>query len=835
MADYNELYGLTETEVLQNRIRFGSNELQKKRENRLLIAVLSVISEPLFILLLAVALIYLVTGNYADSLIMLGALVFISVISLFQEYRSRSALEALKKIAAPAARVIRNGMLQSIPWKDVVVGDIMRIEQGMIIPADAILLSQHDLSVDESILSGESLPVIKSGSLEQYVYQGTHALSGYGLACVDKTGARTEMGRIGKSLTEIPITKTPLEKQIRRFVKKMVIAGLGAFLIVFFFNYSIHHDVIMSLLNGLTLAMSLLPEEIPVAFTTFMALGALKLYKKKVIAKNAHAVETLGAATVICTDKTGTITENRMELAALFDFRQDRIFDMVKGEEISEATQLLEVAYLASEITPFNPMEKCIHIAFEKHKGNNVTKPPSLIKEYPLEGNSPVMSHVYDTGDGKYLIATKGSVERILKQTLLGEETKRKIESIHNSMACRGYRILGIADAIISDKMIPDEQSSITFEFRGMLAFYDPPKTSISETFHQIVDAGIRLKMITGDHPETACAIAKQIGMPNHNQVLTGEQITGMDPEKLKDAVENVDVFARMHPDAKLKVINSLRTTGEVIAMVGDGVNDAPALKAAHIGVAMGQRGNEVAKGAASLILLDDELAHLVDAIAIGRRIYDNLKKAIRYIISIHIPIVLIVMLPLLLGWEFNTIFLPVHVIFLELIMGPTCSIIFENEPADPESMKHPPRRVSSGFFSLRELSVSIIQGLIITSVCLGGGYYYMKTGVTEEFVRTIIFASLIFSNIFLTLSYRSLTKSLISTLRYKNRLIPMIIALAAGLLFSIIMIEPMREMFGLALITLKELLLTVMLGLCTVSWFELTKIYRIKKNQKTA
>lgn len=834
MAVTNELTGLSDAEVIKNRILFGSNELNAKRENRFLKLAGSIISEPLFILLVVVALIYLLIGNITDSLIMLSALVFISAISIFQEHRSRNALEALKKIAAPTARVIRNGQLCSISWNDIVVGDLIRIEQGMIIPADAVLLTQHDFSVDESIISGESLPVIKSGTYEQFIYQGTLALSGYGLARVEKTGARTEMGRIGKSLTEISTTRTPLQEQIRQFVKKMVLVGLAAFLIVFFFNYSIYHNIVRSLLNGLTLAMSLLPEEIPVAFTTFMALGALKLYKNKVIAKNANAVETLGAATVICADKTGTLTENRMELAALYDFRNDRIIDLTKGEELSEARNLLEIAYLASESTPFNTMEKCIHGAFENLEGDKTVKSLSLVKEYPLEGNPPAMSHAYESGYGRYLVATKGSVETILKQTSLSEETKRRIETVHHGMASRGYRILGLADTIIAGLKLPEEQSAITFEFTGMMAFYDPPKPDIQKTFRQILDAGIRLKMITGDHPETACAIAKQIGMPNHSLVLTGEEIAGMDTEKLKDAVANVDVFSRMHPDAKLRVINCLKANGEVIAMIGDGVNDAPALKAAHIGVAMGQRGNEVAKGASSLILLDDELARLVDAIAIGRRIYENLKKAIRYIISIHIPIILIVMLPLVLGWEFNTIFLPVHVIFLELIMGPTCSIIFENEPADPESMQQPPRKSSSGFFSYGELSMSILQGLIITSVCLTGGYFYMTAGMNEEYVRTIIFASLIFSNIFLTLSYRSLTKSVISTLRYKNRLIPLITAISAGILISTIYLEPLREIFGLAKINNQALLLTLMMGFSTILWFELVKIHRVRKSKQT-
>lgn len=834
MEKGEEFKGLSEEEVVQNRARYGNNRLLSRRESFFKDILFPIIREPLFIMLVLVALIYLSAGDYNDSLIMIAALVFISGISLFQESRSRNALAALKKISAPTARIIREGRVSNIDWDEVVVNDVLRVEQGMIVPADAIILKGHDFSVDESILSGESLPVLKNGNGEVRIYQGTIALSGYCLARVEKTGMSTEMGRIGKSLTGVPVVKTPLEDQIREFVKKMVLAGALAFLLVFFFNYLRHGDAIRSLLAGLTLAMSLLPEEIPVAFSTFMALGALKLYRKKVIARNAHAVETLGAATVICIDKTGTITENRMELAAIYDFEGDRLTDLTKGEELT-SYELLRIAQLASESTPFNTMEKCIHAAYHKVMKDEETSGYTLVREYPLEGTPPVMSHAYRTADGGITIATKGSVETILRQTSLSEEVKNKLERIHSALASRGFRILGVAQNRPGQgASIPENQSALQFQFTGMLAFYDPPKPGISETFQQINHAGIRLKMITGDHPETALAIARQTGLSNNGHILTGEQISRMAPGELQKSVNEVDIYARMHPDAKLKIIEALRANGEVIAMSGDGVNDAPALKAAHIGVAMGKRGNEVAKGAASLILMDDELAHLVEAIAIGRRIYENLKKAIRYIIAIHIPIILIVVLPLMFGWEFTGIFLPVHIVFLELIMGPTCSIIFENEPADPDSMKSPPRGTSKGFFSLKELSTSISQGMLITTLCLLGGYFYLSSGKDQESVRSIIFATLIFSNVFLTLSYRSFSHSILKTLKYRNKLIPLIIVLSVGMLLSTIWISPLREQFGFASLSAIDLLLSVSLGLIAVLWFEVVKAYKSSKAKTT-
>jgi Ca2+-transporting ATPase len=538
-------------------------------------------------------------------------------------------------------------------------------------------------------------------------------------------------------------------------------------------------------------------------------------------------VEALGAASVICTDKTGTLTENKMELSAIYDYSENKILDFTK-ERFSFNT-VLEYAMWASEKIPFDNMEKSIHEVYSAVALPDKRQQYSFIHEYPISGIPPIMTHVLSYKSNQ-IVACKGSVEGVLNQTGLSSEQKKDIEKINNSFASKGYRVLGVAKSDHDVNNLPESQHDFKFDFLGLVAFYDPPKKNIKEILNRFYDAGIKVKMVTGDYAETAAAISKQIDLRNNSKVITGKEVLAMNEKELREKVKDANIFARMFPDAKLKVIEALKSNGEIVAMTGDGVNDGPALKSANIGIAMGMRGSEIARRAASLILIDDDLSRMVDAVEHGRRIYENLKKAIRYIISIHIPLISIVTIPLMLFWKYTGFFTPVHVIFLELIMGPTCSIVFENEPIEDGSMLRKPRKISNVFFSLRELSVSILQGAAITAACLGLGYVYMANNYGESTVRTIIYTTLIFSNLFLTLVNRSFYHSILKTFRYKNILISVILIISLTVLFLSVYYPPVQNIFQFEALNINDLLLCLSAAFAGVIWIELYKLIKRKR-----
>lgn len=830
---FEKVKGLSNEEVIISRVKYGTNSIVTEKKSRLFSVIKEIITEPLFIILIFSTIIYFVLGEANEAIIMLVALAFVSGISLYQENKSRSAVDALKNLSSPLAKVFRNGILIKIPTEDIVIGDFIVVEDGDTVPADALVIESHDFTVNESILTGEAMPVVKSiDKLNNNIYQGTMIMTGSSIAHVVAIGRQTELGKIGRSLEKIIIPKTPLQEQIKKFVRSMIGAGSIAFFIVWGINYYLSKDILHGLLHGLTLAMSVLPEEIPVAFSTFMAMGAYHLYKKKVIARSPHIVETLGAATVICTDKTGTITENEMRISAIYDFTSKSTFDFTI--ENYSYNIVLEYAMWASEITPFDAMEKSIHDVYTNVTSGDKRRLFSMIHEYPLSGNPPFMTHVFTDNKLTKYIAAKGSVEGILNQSKLSIDEKTQILEKALSFTSKGFRVLAVAKSDHDLSNLPASQSEFDFDFVGLIAFYDPPKKNILHILDQFYIAGISVKMITGDHSDTAIAIANQIQLKNSSNVLTGKEVMEMSNKSLSERVGEVNIFARMFPEAKLKVIEALKSNGEIVAMTGDGVNDGPALKAAHIGIAMGLRGSEIAKSAASLILMDDDLSHMVDAVALGRRIYENLKKAIQYIISIHIPIILIVTLPLLFFWKFTDFFSPIHVIFLELIMGPTCSIIFENEPIEADSMRRKPRKMSSTFFSFHELSLSILQGLVITFFCLGLGYYFMQNDSDQTNVRTIIYVTLIFSNLFLTLVNRSFYYSVFTTLRYKNKLIPIILAISLLVLFLSLYLNPVRNVFQFAELSYQDLIICMITAFTSVMWIEIVKWIKRNNFQKS-
>jgi P-type Ca2+ transporter type 2C len=828
-ANHFDIKGLTDREVAAAREQFGKNILAYKKESKWIDALKSLAKEPMVILLLAASVIYFISGQTGEALFMAAAIILVATISLYQDSRSRNALEKLKSFTQPTCKVIRDGEVVEIKSEALVVGDSLMLEEGSLVAADGTIVHSNDFSVNESILTGESFSVNKDITTEDnVVYLGTTVVGGLAIVTVTSIGNKTKLGKIGKSLESIEEEKTPLEKQINNFVKKMVLTGAVVFLIVWAINYFKTYDVLDSLLKALTLAMSILPEEIPVAFTTFMALGAWRLMKMGIVVKQMKTVETLGSANVICTDKTGTITENKMSLAKVFYLADGDIKnpeDRLSPDEV----KLIHIAMWASEPIPFDPMEIALHAQYALLEKEDQRPLFKMVHEYPLGGVPPMMTHIFEDANGTRIVAAKGAPEALIPISNLAPEEVLKVEETIRILALEGYRILGVATTDFAGNNYPVKQQDFAFQFKGIVAFYDPPKHNIEKVLQDFYKAGINVKIITGDNAETTAAIAKQVNFKGHEKSISGDALMKLNEHELQESVMNTNVFTRMFPEAKLKIINALKAKDQIVAMTGDGVNDGPALKAAHIGIAMGKKGSEIAKQAASLILLEDDLSKMVDAVAMGRRIYTNLKKAIQYIISIHIPIILTVFIPLALGWVYPNIFTPVHIIFLELIMGPTCSIIYENEPMEKNAMLANPKPFTNTFFNGRELSISIFQGLMITAGTLFAYQYAVYNGYNEAITRTMAFTVLIAANIFLTLVNRSFYYSIFTTLRYKNNLVPLIIGITIVMYALLLFVKPLTAFFNLETLSAVQLGVAVAAGFVSVIWFEGVKSIKRK------
>ena len=830
-ANNFNIQGLTNEQVILAREKHGQNTLKYKQENNIFDAIKKLAKEPMILLLLVASLIYFASGKVGDGIFLLSAIVIVSAISLFQDSRSRNALQKIKNLSQPHCKVIRNGSMEEINGEDLVIGDSLIVEEGTLIPADGIIVHSNDFSVNESILTGESFAVFKDKSKkDNFIFKGTTVVSGLAISIITSIGNKTKLGEIGKSLESIKEEKTPLELQITHFVKTMVFVGAIVFIVVWMINYFYSYNLLDSLLKALTLAMSILPEEIPMAFTTFMAIGAWRLMKMGIVVKQMKTVETLGSATVICADKTGTITENKMTLAKVFSLTSQKITNPDKADNDEKA--LIKMAMWASEPIPFDPMEIVLHKAYKDLHSEDERPTFKLIHEYPLGGKPPMMTHIFENNLGEKIIAAKGAPEALMKISNLSKEEIQQIEKAIQTITTEGYRVLGVGESYFSNNNFPKTQQEFQFKFKGIVAFYDPPKKNIESVLNHFYNAGISVKIITGDNAATTTSIAKQIGFKGFEHSLTGDELMELSDIALQEKVMQINIFTRMFPEAKLRIINALKVNKQIVAMTGDGVNDGPALKASHIGIAMGKRGTEIAKQAASLILLEDDLSKMVDAIAMGRKIYTNLKKAIQYIISIHIPIILTVFTPLALGWIYPNIFSPIHIIFLELIMGPTCSIIFENEPMEKNTMIQKPRPFTTTFFNWKELTTSIIQGIAITLGTLFVYKYSVYNGFNEAHTRTMVFTALIASNIILTLVNRSFYFSIFNTLRYKNNLILLIIGITITITGLLLFVPPLTAFFEFESLNVSQLFTCIGIGLISVIWYELVKIKtRLKSN----
>jgi P-type Ca2+ transporter type 2C len=824
--------GLSSMQVKELQKEYGKNILQKTSSRRFIHIVWDILKEPMFILLIIACTLYFVLGEISEGIMMLVAMVIVAAISIYQEVKSNNALKALQQFTEPKIKVIRDGIETIISTEDLVVKDVLMVEEGMKIPADAVVLQANDFTVNESILTGESLPVEKNDAKEYNIlYQGTTVNTGKALATVTAIGINTTLGKLGKSIADYTVPKTLLQVQVNTFVRRFALFGLLGFLIIFIANFVQQQQLVTSLLFALTLAMSAVPEEIPVAFSSFMALGTYKMSRLGIITRQPQIIENLGAVSVICVDKTGTITENKMEVKTIYDFDYDLLIEL-KDDLVLHNGNVLRYATLASEQKPFDAMEKAICEAYTLYAGDMEQLPTNMIYEYPLEGKPPMMTHVYEYA-GVKIVATKGAAERVISICNMSDEDSKRITLLVKKLAAEGYRVLGVASAVHTENIYPTIQDDFNWKFEGLVALYDPPKKNIEALMKEFYDAKIEIKLITGDYPETAINIATQVGIKNAIKYATGEQIEHLEDSALQALVKDTNIFARMFPDAKLKVINALKANGEIVAMIGDGVNDGPALKAANIGIAMGERGTEIARQASDLIITDDNLENMVTAISQGRKLFSNIKKAFRYIISIHIPIIFTASLPVIFGWLYPNIFTPIHIIFMELIMGPTCSIFYEREPVEANIMQQKPRQRNAGLFSKDELLISIVQGIIIAVGALFLYYYFMQAGTNIAVTRNIVFTTLILSNVFLTFANRSFTKTMYYTIRYKNNLAPMLLIISILFLVALHFVPFITNLFQLGHITQLQFFICLAVSFVSVMWFEVYKTDLVKFNKK--
>jgi P-type Ca2+ transporter type 2C len=835
--------GLKKEEAERRLLEEGPNELPSQKKRAALRILLEILKEPMFLLLLACGTIYLLTGDIEEAILLLGFVFFVIAITFYQERKTERALEALRDLSSPRALVIRDGQKQRIAGRDTVRGDVILLSEGDRVPADAVLLSAVNFSVDESLLTGESVPVRKSavekipdepgrpgGDDLPYVFSGTLVVAGQGIAVVNAIGARSEIGKIGKALESMETETTPLQIQTRYLVKIFAICGAILCAVVVLVYWQTRGDLLNGFLAGLSLAMAMLPEEFPVVLTVFLAMGAWRISKKQVLTRRVPAVETLGAATVLCVDKTGTLTMNRMTVTDLCE--KGHFLEIKPGRNVlpEKFHEVVEYSVLASPADPFDPMEKAMKELAESTLAGteHLHKDWILQREYPLTKELLAMSRAWRSPDGQeYVIASKGAPEAIVDLCHLPKERVAEITSQVNEMSHKGRRVIGVARARFAHKDLPQIQHDIPFKFIGLLGLEDPVRPGVKEAIGLCYQAGIRTIMITGDYPGTAQNIAREIGLNNPESVITGSELSKMDDVELAKRISNVNIFARMVPEQKLALVRALKANGEVVAMTGDGVNDAPALKAAHIGIAMGLRGTDVARETASLVLLDDSFNSIVAAAEMGRRIYDNLKKAMMYILSVHIPIAGMSLIPVILDWPL--MLFPVHIVFLELIIDPVCSVVFEAESGDHRAMMRPPRKLDEKLFNFNALFVSIAQGLLVLSVTFWV-YWIVKNTHTVETARALAFMTLVVCNLGLMLTNRSMTRSLFVMLGEKNKALIWVTVLTLALLGLALTVPFLQGLFRFAPVTADDVFLCACAGGMVVGLMELLKLFQPRK-----
>ncbi|MGB3023397.1 MAG: cation-translocating P-type ATPase [Candidatus Saccharimonadales bacterium] len=800
----DDIQGLTTAEVLKQQQAHGYNQLPDREKKSFVSIVLRVLSEPMIFLLVAVVVVYFLLGDRTEAFVLMVSVLVIIGIELYQDNKTEKALEALRDLASPSCNVIRDGKHQIIPSRELVVGDIVVVAEGERVPADIQLLEAENIMVDESLLTGESVPVDKTEDADaddkkRHLYSGTMIVKGHGIAEVTAIGIATKLGEIGVSLGTIKPEKTLLKQEVDRVVKTLAVVAVSASIVLALTYWLLRGDLLRGFLAGLTLSIAILPEEFPVVLTVFMALGAWRLAKSNVLTRKSSTIETLGSATVLCTDKTGTLTENRMQV--------DRVTD-AGGVELTAESQtykaVIDYGVLASQMKPFDPMEEAFLMAGGTIHADiaEVYNDNHIVKEYPLEESSLSVVHVWaNDNDEQQYVALKGAPEVVFELCRLDDAATASLKQRVKELASRGLRVLAVArGAARAD--VPETRDGYDYTLLGLVALADPIRREAVEAVGLCRQAGIRVIMITGDYAETARRIGSVIGLDSE-RVVTGDEFAAMSESERDEVIKTTSIFSRVIPAQKLLIVNALKANGEVVAMTGDGVNDAPALKAAHIGIAMGKRGTDVAREAASIVLLDDNFASIVRGVRLGRRIFTNLQKAMVYILTVHMPIITLSLLPVFFGWPL--VLLPIHIVFIEFIIDPSCTLIFEGEDEEPDTMNKPPRKLGSALFSRSMVLLSVVTGGVISSLIVVAHHLMLDSGWTDDKARAVTFLLVILTNVLLILAISGRRVVTHAFADGKINALVIIVVVVAAALLAVYTLAPVRELFHFEPISLMD------------------------------
>jgi len=812
--------GLSSSDAHSRLLEDGENVIPSENQKSLVKQILSIVSEPMLILLISAGVINFFLAEILDAVMLMCTVVIVLGISIFQSRRTENALFALKQLAAPFATVVRDGSEMRIPSSNIVTGDLLLLHEGDRVCADAKIIRNVTLATDESTLTGESIPVEKK--VDDLVFSGTLVTRGHGQAIVEATGVHSALGKIGKSLQELPFERSQMQRDVDQLVRVIGVMGFLTVISVVTIYGSTRHNWLEGGLAGIAAAMALIPEEFPIILTLFLAIGAWRMSQVRVIARRPSAIESLGSISVLCVDKTGTLTENKMTITEVQI--GDTRFPTRSGDKPAQVSELLDIGALACPTSIFDPMDR----AFQELRSEKLLHQRiDSVKEYPVENSRMAYIHIWKV-ETRYVIAAKGAPETIARLCRLNSLQNASLNASVHEAADSGYRVLAVAYLELpSDSPIPENVESLTLNYLGLTFLEDPIREGVIESIQKCATAGIRTIMITGDHPNTALAIAQQIGLPHSQKCITGVEIEACSDKELRELIPQISVFARVVPEHKLRIIRALQSTDEIVGMTGDGVNDAPALRAADIGIAMGKRGTDVAREAASLIITDDNYTSIAHGIQRGRATYANLQKAMSYVIAIHIPIFGLALLPIF-STSWPIVLLPGLVAFHEVIIDPACSIVFEEEGADPEIMKRQPRGNKSKIFSPSELFISITQGVAVLGAILALFISSINSGRSDSEIRSLVFGSLMLANMGLILTNRSRTLTIFETFSQReNRAVKWIVIGALIIVVSLLSFEPLRLIFDLGRISQSDLLAIFVTALLGVGWYELFKYFK--------
>ncbi|MGV3615115.1 MAG: cation-translocating P-type ATPase [Fimbriimonas sp.] len=834
-GEEQKLAGLSDEEAHLRLLANGPDGLPSQRPNGWLKTLLSVLREPMLLLLVSIATLYIVVGERSEAVTIAVAVLGIVGVTVLQESRAERALTALRDLSAPRAHVIRNGMPTVIDRASLVEGDLILFREGDRIPADAVVVAGNDLTVDESALTGESAPVTKfpgrpdstmlppGGDGTAFVYSGTLVVRGHGRALIRRTGSRSEIGKIGASLQNVPTRKSPIRLETARLVRTMAALG-GVLCLAAVGIYAVRGRFEEGLLIGLTMAISIVPEEIPVVITILTALGAWRIAKSNVLTRRIPAIETLGVASTLCVDKTGTITQNSMVVAKVVV--DDVIYDVSEDLALApdSVRDLAKVAILASEATPTDPMEKALWRLSTSLGGSHRTFGVP-IAEYGISPQLLAVSYLWcQPASLRPMIATKGAPEAVAAlcdmTPLAVAAMRRSVEALTDD----GYRVLAVASGEWPDGDLPKHHHQLAPRFLGLVALMDPIRPAVPQAVRECHKAGLHVAMLTGDHPGTARSIARQVGIRG-DEVLTGAELSALTDDALRERVRTCRVFARIVPEQKLRLVRAFQANGEVVAMTGDGVNDAPALRAADIGIAMGARGTDVARESADLVLVDDDFTSIVSSIRLGRRIYDNLCHAVGYIVAVHLPVAGLTIVPVLLGWPL--VLLPIHIVLLELTVDPACATVFEAQSEAKDIMDRPPRPRDARLISSTSLGKSLIQGAVAFAGTFAVFFVAMRISGDPDWARTLAFGTLIVTNLSMIVQNTSGSEPIWRTLRSPSAaLVAVTLGVVTGMLL-LILVPVIRERAHFSAISLGQAVVACAVGFASVFWIEAVKFLK--------